>query len=402
MKQSLVLGKKINLDDFMAVVRDHALVEFSEEYKERVNRSRALVERWVDEEKVMYGVTTGFGALCTKVISKEETAKLQENIILSHSVSVGEPLPEEAVRGTLLMMLQNLGQGYSGVRLEVLELVRQLLNQNVIPRAPRDGSVGYLSPEAHMALVVTGRGQAWYRGELLPGSKALEKAGLQPIQLASKEGLALVSGTTSPMALASIGLYDMLQAEKTADVVGAMSLEILQGVMDAFDPRVMAVRPHPEQGKTAENVRNLLAGSQVIEAARGSRVQDALSLRCIPQLHGAARKTLEDAHRTLEIEMNSCCDNPILWPEPGNEAEISACNAVRLCGDHHGQRLSGGHHAGQDVGTAEQPSHRRKSVRVSMVPDPESRAEFRGDDPSIYPGRPAEPDEDPVYLIGDR
>ena len=327
MKQSLVLGKKINLDDFMAVVRDHALVEFSEEYKERVNRSRALVERWVDEEKVMYGVTTGFGALCTKVISKEETAILQENIILSHSVSVGEPLPEEAVRGTLLMMLQNLGQGYSGVCLEVLELVRQLLNQNVIPRAPRDGSVGYLSPEAHMALVVTGRGQAWYRGELLPGSKALEMAGLQPIQLASKEGLALVSGTTSPMALASIGLYDMLQAEKTADVVGAMSLEILQGVMDAFDPRVMAVRPHPEQGKTAENVRNLLAGSQVIEAARGSRVQDALSLRCIPQLHGAARKTLEDAHRTLEIEMNSCCDNPILWPEPGNEAEISACNA---------------------------------------------------------------------------
>lgn len=327
MAETIILGPKINLEDFMAVARFHAPVEFSPGYCERVNRSRALVEQWVEEEKVMYGVTTGFGALCTKAISREETAQLQENIILSHSVSVGEPLPEEAVRGTLLMMLQNLGQGYSGVRLAVLEQVRQFLNRGVTPWAPGDGSVGYLSPEAHMALVITGRGKAWYRGKLLEGREALAQAGLEPLELASKEGLALVSGTTSPTALGAIGLYDMLQAVRTADVVGAMSLEILQGVMNAFDPRVMAVRPHPDQAKAAENVRNLLADSQVIAAARGKRVQDALSLRCIPQLHGAARKTLEDARRTLEIEMNACCDNPILWPEPGNEDVISACNA---------------------------------------------------------------------------
>ena len=176
MAETIILGPKINLEDFMAVARFHAPVEFSPGYCERVNRSRALVEKWVEEEKVMYGVTTGFGALCTKAISREETARLQENIILSHSVSVGEPLPEEAVRGTLLMMLQNLGQGYSGVRLEVLEQVRQFLNRGVTPWAPGDGSVGYLSPEAHMALVITGRGKAWYQGKLLEGRDALAQA----------------------------------------------------------------------------------------------------------------------------------------------------------------------------------------------------------------------------------
>lgn len=327
MARTIELGGKIDLEDFLAVVRDKAQVTFSEAYKARVNKSRALVEQWVEEEKVMYGVTTGFGALCTKAIDKDETAQLQKNIILSHSTSVGKPLSEETVRGTLLMVLQNLGQGYSGVRLEVLEQYRQFLNRNLVPWAPGDGSVGYLSPEAHMALVITGRGKAYYQGELLPGAEALEKAGLSPIQLASKEGLALVSGTTAVTAMGAIGLYDMLQAAKTADVVGALSLEALQGVMNAFDPRVMAVRPHEDQGKTAENVRNLLADSQVIAAAKGTRVQDALSLRCIPQLHGAAKKTLLDAKKTLEIEMNSRCDNPIIWPEAGEEEVISACNA---------------------------------------------------------------------------
>lgn len=179
----------------------------------------------MDEEKVMYGVTTGFGALCTKAIDKKETAQLQTNIILSHSTSVGAPLSEEVVRGTLLMMLQNLGQGYSGVRLCVLEQIRQCLNLGVIPWAPGEGSVGYLSPEAHMALVLTGRGKAWSGGELLSGAEALKKVGLSPLELSSKEGLALVSGTTSPTAMAAIALYDFLKAARTADVIGAMSVE---------------------------------------------------------------------------------------------------------------------------------------------------------------------------------
>ena len=325
-KKTIVLGEPITMEQFIAVCREGAQVEFSHDYCQRVDRSRQLVERWVDEEKVMYGVTTGFGALCTKAISKEETAKLQENIILSHSVSLGEPLSIERVRGIMLMILQNLGRGYSGVRLELLEQYRQFLNRGLTPWAAGDGSVGYLSPEAHMALVLIGRGKAYYQGELLPGDQALKKAGLEPIALSSKEGLALVSGTTSATAMAALGLYDFQKAAKSADIVGAMSLEALKGVMNAFDARVMQVRPHADQGNTAENVRRILAGSGIIEKYQGHRVQDALSLRCIPQLHGAAKKTFRDAKETIEIEMNACCDNPILWPEEGSQDVISACN----------------------------------------------------------------------------
>ncbi len=326
-KKVVTLGGKINLEDFIAVSRFHAQVEFSQEYCDRVRKSRELVEKWVDEERVMYGVTTGFGQLCTQAISKEETAQLQKNIILSHSTSVGAPLTEEQVRGTMLMVLQNLGQGYCGVRLLVMEKYREFLNKNLIPWAPGDGSVGYLCPEAHMALVLVGEGKAYYQGELLPAAEALAKAGIEPIELSSKEGLALVSGTTSPTALAALGIYDMLNAAKSADVIAAVTLEMSKAVMNAFDERVMSVRPHPHQGQVAANIRTLLKDSQIIENSKGTKVQDALSLRCIPQLHGASRKTLEDAKATIEIELNSCCDNPIIWPVEGDEDVISACNA---------------------------------------------------------------------------
>lgn len=327
MNKTLVLGAPITLEDFVAVARFGARVEFSPDYTARVQKSRALVEEWVEQEKVMYGVTTGFGALCTQAIGKDETAQLQENIILSHSVSVGAPLSIERVRGIMLMVLQNLGQGYSGVRLEVLEQYRQFLNRGLTPWAPGDGSVGYLSPEAHMALVLLGRGQAYYQGELMSGAQALERAGLNKLSLSSKEGLALVSGTTSATAMAALALYDLEKAARSADVVGALSLEALKGVMNAFDPRVMKIRPHSDQADVAENVRRLLSGSGIIEKYQGTRVQDALSLRCIPQLHGAVRKTLRDARATVETEINSCCDNPIIWPEEGNQDVISACNA---------------------------------------------------------------------------
>ncbi|MEG1293103.1 MAG: aromatic amino acid ammonia-lyase [Clostridium sp.] len=325
--KKVILGNPINLEDFVAVARFEAKVEFSEAYCKRVKISRELVEKWVSEEKVMYGVTTGFGALCTKAIGKDETAKLQENIILSHSVSVGEPLSQERVRGTMLMILQNLGQGYSGVRLDILEKYREFLNAGITPWTPGDGSVGYLSPEAHMALVLLGKGKAYYHGELLSGDEALKKANIKPLVLSSKEGLALVSGTTSATAMAALAIYDLLKAAKSADIIGALSLEASKGVMNAFDARVMSVRPHGEQADTAENVRRILSDSKIMEKYKGSKVQDALSLRCIPQLHGAAKKTLSDAKKTIEIEMNSCCDNPIIWPEEGCQDVISACNA---------------------------------------------------------------------------
>jgi histidine ammonia-lyase len=226
-----------------------------------------------------------------------------------------------------MMILQNLGQGYSGVRLSVLEKYREFLNKNLTPWAPREGSVGYLCPEAHIALVLTGRGQAYYDKELLPATNALQKAKIDPITLSSKEGLALVSGTTSVTGLAILAIYDMLKASKSADIIASLALEALHGIITAFDRRVMSVRPHVEQSKTASNVRRILADSQIIANSQNLRVQDALSLRCIPQLHGAAKKTLEDAKKTIETEINSCCDNPIIWSGPGEATAISACNA---------------------------------------------------------------------------
>lgn len=322
----LVLGEAIDLDQFMSVVRHGAKVEFSPEYEARVTKARKLIEKWVDQGRVMYGVTTGFGSLSTKVISKEEGELLQKNIIECHSVSVGQPMNEEEVRGTLLMILQNLGQGNSGVRLELLEQIRQMLNAGITPWAPREGSVGYLAPEAHMALVIIGEGKAWLGGQLMSGAEALRKAGLKPLPLSYKEGLALVSGTTSVTALGAIALYDLIGAAKAADIIGAFSLETLHGIIRAFDERVMKVRPHATQAETAENVRKILADSEVIRDCVNDRIQDALSLRCIPQLHGAAKKIFRDAKETIEIEMNSCCDNPIIWPNQDDADVISACN----------------------------------------------------------------------------
>ena len=189
MKSWVTLGEHLTIEDFIQVVRYHVPVNFSEEYENRVKKARALVDKWTAEERPMYGVTTGFGTLCSKSISSEEAETLQRNILLSHSASVGQPLPEEVVRATMLMVLQNLGQGYSGVRLITLQMYREFLNRNLTPWAPGDGSVGYLSPEAHMALVLIGEGKAWFEGELVSGREALARAGLKPITLASKEYL---------------------------------------------------------------------------------------------------------------------------------------------------------------------------------------------------------------------
>ena len=323
----VVLGDHVSLVDLVAVARHHAKVSFNQAYEDRVNAARALVEQWVDEHRIMYGVTTGFGENVKDTISSEDAEKLQENIILTHSVSVGAPLDEEAVRAMLFMILQNVGQGYSGVRLQVLETIRDMLNAGVTPYVPGEGSAGYLSYEAHAVLVILGKGKAYYNGELMEGPDAMKAAGIDTLPLGCKEGLALVSGTTSATGFAALGLYDLMQAAKTADIVGALSVETLKGVMNAFDPRLMSVRPHEDQARVAENVRNILADSGVIEKYDGSHVQDALSLRCIPQNHGAARKTLEDACKTIEIEINSCCDNPIIWGGEGEQGAISGCNA---------------------------------------------------------------------------
>lgn len=325
--EKVTLGGRIGMDEFIAVTRYGAQVEFSDEYIERVKSSRALLEKWVGEGRAIYGVTTGFGALSKKAVSKEDAALLQKNILLTHSTSVGVPLSEEQVRGTMLMVLQNMGQGYSGVRMEVLEYYRRFLNLSLTPVAPGEGSVGYLCPEAHIALALLGEGEAFFDGQRMPSREALKQVCLSPIELSYKEGLALISGTTGATALGALALFDMIACAKSADIIGAMSLEVLKGTTKAFDERLMGIRPQPEQEEAASNVRRILADSPMAQRYRDYRLQDALSLRCIPQLHGAARKTLNDALKVIEIEMNSCCDNPILWPEGGDGQAISGCNA---------------------------------------------------------------------------
>ncbi|MEH7096042.1 histidine ammonia-lyase [Neobacillus vireti] len=312
----VTLGKSdISLNEIIAVARYNAEVFLSEEYRERILSSRKVIERFISEERAIYGVTTGFGSNISESISSKDTEILQQNIIRSHAVSVGEPLEEEAVRAIQLMMLINLGQGFSGVRLEVLELLVSILNKGVLPFAPGEGSVGYLSPEAHMALVLTGEGKAWFQGELFQGGEALKRAKLYPLTLSSKEGLALTSGTTSVTALAALALYNGIQAIKTADVAGAMSLEALKGTIKAFDPRIHGVKKHEEQAKTAANIVKILHGSEIAEKYREYRLQDALSLRCIPQVHGAIKKSFKDVKSSILNEVNSSSDNPIILVE---------------------------------------------------------------------------------------
>jgi histidine ammonia-lyase len=325
---NIELGKNspLTIDEFVAVARNHSTVRFSEQYINRVKSSRKLVEKWSTEERVMYGVTTGFGVLCTEVISKEDIATLQRNIVLTHATSVGEPMPVEEVRAIMLMILQNTGLGYSGIRLETVELIKQCLNLGLTPFVPRDGSVGYLSVEGHIAVSLIGEEKILYQGEWLNSKEALMAVGLTPLTLAAKEGLALLNGATSPTALAALALYDMLKAAKSADIIASMALEVLKGTLRAFDEKVMKLKRHTQQIDTAQNIRRLLADSKIAQSHIDHRLQDALSLRAIAQLHGAVKKTLADAKISIENEINSCSDNPIIMPDGDDGYAMSSCN----------------------------------------------------------------------------
>jgi len=315
MHENIILGEEIDIESFMEIVRGYTKIEFSDEYINKVNKSRQLLENWIKDEKVMYGITTGFGALYNRTISIEDAKKLQKNIILSHSTAVGAPLSIEQSRAVMLMILQNSRNGYTGIRLETLELYKECLNRGVTPYAPKEGSVGYLTVEGHIALAMIGEGKAYYKGELLDSKTAFKLAGLEPIELCAKEGLTLTNGTTSVTALGIVALYDILKATKSADIIAAMTLESSKGNIKAFDDRIMKVRPHNDQRDTAEIIRYILKDSEIVENSKDYKLQDALSIRCVPQLHGAVKKTLNDAVKTIEIEMNSCCDNPMIWSD---------------------------------------------------------------------------------------
>jgi histidine ammonia-lyase len=331
----LLTGENLTRQGFNEVVLERRRVGLAPRARRAMQRSRALVERMIQDKQVVYGVTTGFGSLSTEHIDPAQARQLQLNLARSHACGVGEPLGEAETRGLLLLRANTLARGLSGVRPVVVEFLCDFLNHSVHPVVPSRGSVGAsgdLAPLAHVALALVGEGQSVVKGRRMLASAALAAIRRQPLELEAKEGLALVNGT---QAMLAVGLLALRHAEilaDTADVAGALSLDALRGSPVAFDERLHRARPHPGQLTTARNLRRLNRGSRIRESHRGCpRVQDAYSLRCMPQVHGAVRDALDYARHVFEIEMNSATDNPLVFAREGE---------VVSGGNFHGQPLA--------------------------------------------------------------
>lgn len=314
----LTIGeKKLTLEDLINVTRKGYIVEISQEAYEKVAKSRELVDRYVKEKRVSYGITTGFGKFSDTVVSEEETGMLQKNLIMSHSCGVGNPLSTDMTKGIMLLRIVNLTKGYSGVRKIVIDTLVDMLNKGVTPFIPEKGSLGAsgdLAPLSHMVLVMLGMGKAYYNGELLDGSEAMKKAGV-PImtELSSKEGLALINGTQVMTSVGAHVTYDAINLMKHLDIAGALTMEALNGIICAFDIRIHQVRGHKGQINTAENYNKILSQSQCTSKQGQIRTQDPYTLRCIPQIHGASKDALDYIREKVEIEMDAVTDNPIIF-----------------------------------------------------------------------------------------
>ena len=313
-------GRRLTLEAIEAVALG-ARVRVSDAARERVVRARAFVDERFADGQAIYGVTTGFGRLANVQIDPKDAAQLQLNLVRSHASGTGAPLAERLVRAAGVLRVNSLAAGHSGVKLDTLELLVELLNRGVTPVVPCQGSVGAsgdLAPLAHMTLTLIGEGEAYYNGERLPSALALERAGLRPVTLGPKEGLALINGTQVMTGVGSLGVLRAERLASAADVIAAMSLEAFLGTDRVFDRRLNDLRPHPGQSRVANNLRALLAGSEIMLSHREcGRVQDPYSYRCIPVVHGAVRDSIAHARRVAEIEANSVTDNPLVFPEDG-------------------------------------------------------------------------------------
>ncbi|MDN5351723.1 MAG: histidine ammonia-lyase [Clostridiales bacterium] len=320
METVIIDGNHLTLDALAEVARKNVPIALSEAAKESVNRARDFVERLIAEKKVVYGITTGFGKFSDVVISEEETEDLQTNLIMSHACGIGDPFAEEIVRAVMLLRINNLAKGHSGIRLSTLQTLIDMLNKGVHPVIPEKGSLGAsgdLAPLSHMVLVMLGKGEAFYKGERMSGSQAMEAAGIHVITLHAKEGLALINGTQVMTAVGALTAYDAHRVMRLSDVAGALTSEALNGIVDAFDARMHVLRPHAGQMTTAENLLRLLENSERTTRQGEIRVQDAYTLRCMPQVHGASKDALKYVIDHLDIEMNAVTDNPILFPDTG-------------------------------------------------------------------------------------
>ncbi|MGI8871689.1 MAG: histidine ammonia-lyase [Candidatus Limnocylindria bacterium] len=316
----LLTGRDLTIAQVVEVARKGRTVGVAEEARTRMRASRLTIERLVADGATVYGVTTGFGDLADVRIEPDHSVALQRNLVRSHAAGVGPPLPPDVVRAMLLLRANTLAVGLSGVRTSVADQLCALLNARIHPVIPSRGSVGAsgdLAPLAHLALVLIGEGEAELEGRPMAGAEALAAAGLEPLALEAKEGLALLNGTQLMAGIGALVVHDARQLAATADVVGAMSLEALLGTTAAFDERLVSARPHPGQLATAGHLRELLAGSEIGDSHRSSphRVQDAYSLRCMPQVHGAVRDAFDQLERVLVVEINAVTDNPLVFPD---------------------------------------------------------------------------------------
>lgn len=336
-------GNDLSLDDLRQVVYERRPVELADPARKKVVAAREVVEKLLRENRVAYAINTGVGKLSDVHIEPAQNRQLQVNLILSHSAGVGEPLSQEETRAMMLLRANSLAKGFSGVRPQVIDLICAMLNNGVHPVVPSQGSVGAsgdLAPLAHLALTMIGEGQVWQENAgaqngRTRSAEALQRAGIKPLVPEAKEAISLINGTQAMLAVGTLSLLAAETLAATADVLGAMSLDALHGTDVAFDARIHDARPHAGQIEVAANLRRLLAGSEIRESHKDcGRVQDAYSLRCIPQVHGAVRDTLAFCRRTFEIEMNSAVDNPLVFVKSHGEGDIISG------GNFHGQPLA--------------------------------------------------------------
>jgi histidine ammonia-lyase len=319
MKDILLGYEGMTLEDLVAIARRGTHVQLSEESEKRIIKGRKLIDQWIKDERTIYGVTTGFGALSDVLISKNDTRQLQENILMSHAAGVGDILDQETVRAIMALRIKDLARGHSGIRLETVHRLIEFLNRNICPIVPEKGSVGAsgdLAPLAHLCLPLIGLGEVFYEGKRMSAKAALKKCGLEPIELKAAEGLALVNGTQVMTAIGALGVNDAILLAKLIDIASAMSLEVLMGSRTEFNSRIHQVRPHPGQAAAADNMERITQNSEIITShADCSRIQDAYTLRCSPQVHGASRDAIFYTRQVLETEMNSSTNNPLIFPE---------------------------------------------------------------------------------------
>ncbi|HXV44514.1 MAG TPA: histidine ammonia-lyase [Anaerolineae bacterium] len=334
-------GAGLTIDQVIAVAYGQPgapLVKLSAEAEAKVSRAARAVEQLLARGEVAYGITTGFGAFKDRIIPPDQVTELQHNIIISHAVGVGDPFDLPTTRAIMLIRANTLARGYSGIRLATLQLLLDILNAGVHPIIPEKGSLGAsgdLAPLAHMSLVLIGEGEAEYQGQILPGAAALQRANLQPATLAAKEGLALTNGTAVMCALGALESYRARRLSRVADVAGCLSLEALHGTALAFDDRIHQLRPYPRQLNCANYLRALLVDSDFTRHHDPANVQDAYTLRCIPQVHGAVRDAIAYARWAIEIELNSVTDNPLIFIDEATE-EINVLSG----GNFHGEPIA--------------------------------------------------------------